>query len=73
VNARPATEWDDFGDQCAEVRRLPLAGGANILCGRRGYDLEIAFRRARVRCGVHYDLPAWESLEIVFPKKESNP
>jgi hypothetical protein len=26
-----------------------------------------------VRCGVHYDLPAWESLEIVFPKKESNP
>lgn len=61
------TMTDDFGHECTEVRILPAGGGGNILCGRRGYEREMAFRRERLRAGVPFDLPTWETLEIYFP------
>lgn len=64
------TMTDDFGQDFAEVRTLPVGGGGNILCGRQGYEREMTFRRERIRVGVPFDLPAWDSLAVYFPQKE---
>ena len=65
------TMTDDHGFECTEVRVLPYGGGGNILCGRQGYEREIAFRKSRIKAGVAFDLPAWESLKIYFPNENS--
>ena len=63
------TMTDDYGNECAVVRVLPIGGGGNILTGRAGYEREMAFRRERIRAGVAFDLPSWESLAVYFPKE----
>ena len=60
---------DDFGNECREVRKLPYGGPGNILCGKAGYDREMTFRRERIKAGVPFDLPSWESLKVYFPAK----
>jgi hypothetical protein len=59
---------DDKGVVCTEVRLLPYGGGGNIIVGRASYDIEIAYRKKRIREGVHYDLPSWENLKIYNPE-----
>lgn len=62
---------DDYGYECTEARKLPLGGGANIICPRRGYEREMAYRRERnaaksgsMAVANKFDTPSWESLEI---------
>ena len=62
---------DDYGYECTETRKLPLDGGANIICSRRGYEREMAYRRERnaAKYGLmavanKYEIPSWESLEL---------
>lgn len=60
---------DDYGYECHETRLLPLGGGANIICSRRGFDREIAFRKKRNSSRVNpvatpFLFPAWEDLEV---------
>lgn len=71
MNAIPETMTDDHGDECREVRILPIGGGGNILCGRRGYEREMRFRRDRIKDGVPFDLPSWDSLKVYFPEQEA--
>jgi hypothetical protein len=65
--------YDDFGDPCSEIRVLPLPGSANILCGKRGYYREIAFRKERnekLADSCKYPLPDWDDLKVYFPAEE---
>lgn len=65
---------DDFGDIVTEARVLP-SGGSNIICGKRGYNREMSFRRERNKTlhdGAKFDLPAWESLKIYFSENYKN-
>lgn len=71
------TMADDYGFESPEIRVLPIGGGGNILCGRRGYLREMAFRRERnaakagpMAVANPFDTPAWEDLEIYWPKPE---
>ena len=49
-----------------EIRKLPLGGHGNILCCRRHYELEIAFRRVRAHeTGADvWQFPAWGDLDV---------
>jgi hypothetical protein len=67
------TITDDHSDEVTEARVLPLPGDANIICGRRGYEREISFRRERNRElaeSCRYPLPSWESLRVYFKDGE---
>lgn len=57
---------DDHDRPCSEIRVLPYGGGGNILCGRQSYEQEMAFRRERIRAGVPFDLPTWDSLRVYW-------
>ena len=61
---------DDFGYSCTETRKLPIGGGGNVICSKRGYEREMEFRRERRRDGVPFDLPKWEELEV-YEKEEA--
>jgi hypothetical protein len=56
-------DYDDAGISCLERRVLPLAGDANLIVGRVTYEKEMEFRRDRIRAGVPFDLPSWDSLK----------
>lgn len=58
------TITDDYDHPCTETRLLPYGGGGNIIVGRESYEKEMAFRRERIRAGVPFDLPSWESLRV---------
>ena len=63
---------DDYGYQTNELRVLPSGGSSNILCSRRGYESEIAWRRERnkeLEEGCQFKLPTWEELRI-YDKEE---
>lgn len=60
------TMTDDHGNEVIEARKLPIGGGANIITGRAGYEKEMAFRRERIRSGVQFDFPSWDSLAVYF-------
>lgn len=62
----PETMEDDHGIPSAEIRVLPTGGSGNALVGRRGYEKEMTFRRERIRAGVPFDLPTWESLRVYW-------
>lgn len=67
------TMLDDHGDTVTEARVLPTGGGSNIICGRRGYEKEMKFRREenkRLTESARYDLPTWESLPVYFSNGE---
>lgn len=58
---------DDYGYQTKELRVLPSGGDSNILCGKRGYDREIAYRKERNQTlgdQFKFKLPAWEDLRV---------
>lgn len=58
---------DDFGYECNEIRVLPTGGDSNILCSKRGYFREIAYRKERnleLGDSFKFKLPAWEDLKI---------
>lgn len=71
--AKLATMTDDFDHEVTEARVLPIGGGGNIICGRVGYEREMANRRAmnkRNGSAGQWDLPAWESLRVYFANGE---
>jgi hypothetical protein len=55
---------DDHGIKCSEMRFLPYSSDGNILVSKASYDKEMRYRRERIKEGVHYELPAWETLKI---------
>jgi hypothetical protein len=59
--------WCDFGEKVKEVRQLKC-GDSNLLLCYKHYLEEIEFRKdANKHLDVEnrFDLPTWESLEIV--------
>lgn len=67
------TMSDDYDDTVTEARILPTGGGSNIICGRRGFNQEIAFRKERNKTlegSARFDLPTWESLTVYFKNGE---
>lgn len=52
-----------------EVRILPYTDGGNLILCREHYDKEIVYRKERLKRGIHYELPKWDSLTVY----ESNP
>lgn len=55
---------DDFGIKCSEMRILPYGGDGNILVSKQSYEKEMKWRKERIKNGVPFELPAWESLKI---------
>lgn len=58
---------DDYGDEVTEARILPIGGSGNIICGRRGFNREMNFRRERNKTlddSAKFPLPSWDSLKI---------
>ena len=64
MKTKQAFVIDDHQRQCAETRVLPSGGGGNLIVGRQSYEQEMEYRRGRIREGVHYELPTWDSLEV---------
>ena len=58
------TLYDDHDRPCSEMRLLPIGGGGNIHVCRQSYEQEMKFRRERIAAGAHFELPAWEDLEM---------
>lgn len=59
--------WCDFGEQVKEVRQLKC-GDSNLLLCYKHYLEEIEFRKdvnKDLDVENRFDLPTWESLEIV--------
>ena len=62
-----AVLYDDYGYECQELRVLPSGGDSNILCSKRGYLREIAYRKERnnsLGSFALFKLPAWEDLAV---------
>jgi hypothetical protein len=59
--------WCDYGEQVKEVRKLKC-GDSNLLLCHKHYLEEIEFRKDENKdldVENRFDLPTWESLEIV--------
>ncbi len=65
------TMRDDHDRECTEIRTLPTGGDGNALVGRASYEQEMRFRRERIRAGVPFDLPTWESLAVYWKAGQS--
>ena len=59
---------DDHDKHCDEMRLLPYGGDGNIIVGFNSYQNEMKYRREKIKRGIHFDLPTWESLKIYNPK-----
>ena len=64
----PYNTCDHDHDTKEEIRRLPMGsepGHGNILCCKKHYQEEIAFRKGRNKeVWTPFDLPKWEDLDI---------
>lgn len=67
------TMSDDYGDEVTEARVLPTGGGSNIICGKKGFNQEMQYRRERNKTltdSAKFALPTWESLTVYFSNGE---
>ena len=60
----PNCDADHCRDPKGQVRVLPIGGSSNAILCLQCYQFEMAFRRDRIREGVPFDLPAWETLKV---------
>jgi len=59
---------DDWGIVSNEVRVLPYSKDGNLIVSRESYEKEMKYRRERIKAGVSYELPTWESLKVYNPE-----
>ncbi len=56
---------DHNHDTRAEIRALPLGGGAHLNVCAYHWEHELNYRRKALKATLPEDLPKWESLQVV--------
>jgi hypothetical protein len=68
--------WNCDNDKCTnpngQVRLLPTGGDGAVIVCRSCFEHEMRWRQERIRQGVQFDLPTWDSLKV-YPEPESEP